>query len=234
MMIACAHAVVTSSFAAEKAKPAASAYADQTSLIAYQAVVSQLMEHPERLNGVAMKVRYQIDPQGRVHNVHTISKSPNRWAEETVRRALSSVKFPPPSRKVFEELGTQWVTAETQLGPIRSEAIGPKSTSGASVKSRTQAYVSRASTILRTALFAELAKHPERISGTVGVTLRVDRQGRVQVLKLLSSTSNRWMQQTTNRVIHAVRLPPIPQQVAAEQRHDWVEFQVEWDFERHE
>jgi TonB family protein len=214
-------------FAAEKAKPAADAYANQTSLIAYQAVVSQLKQHPERLNGVFMKLKFQIDPQGRVHNVKIISRKPNRWAEETARHALNAVKFPPASKKVFEELGTNWVNAEAQLGPIRIERGG----SGTRMPA-TEAYVEQVGTIVRNALIPELARYPDRLSGAVRVAMRIDRRGHIDDLKIVSTKSNRWVKDTATRVVHTLKLPEVPREVAAEQGRDWVDFQAEWSFER--
>ncbi|PYI70362.1 MAG: hypothetical protein DMF02_09030, partial [Verrucomicrobia bacterium] len=75
-------------------------------------------------------------------------------------------------------------------------------------------------------------KHPERLSGKVKVALRLDRGGHVQVQKVLSSTSNQWVQDTTLRIVRTVKLPAMPKQVVAEQSHDWVDFQAEWSFER--
>jgi len=96
----------------------------------------------------------------------------------------------------------------------------------------TESYLSRVGTIIFDTLGAELNKHPERLSGKVKVALRLDRGGHVQVQKILSSTSNQWVQDTTLRIVRTVKLPAMPKQVVAEQSHDWVDFQAEWSFER--
>lgn len=96
----------------------------------------------------------------------------------------------------------------------------------------TESYLSRVGTIIFDTLGGELNKHPERLSGKVKVALRLDRGGHVQVQKILSSTSNQWVQDTALRVVRTVKLPPMPKQVVAEQNHDWVDFQAEWSFER--
>ena len=98
----------------------------------------------------------------------------------------------------------------------------------------TEAYFSRVGTIIFNTFVPELAKHPERLSGVVRVALRLDRQGRVQVQKVISTTANRWVQDTALRVVRTVKLPPMPKEVAAEQGHDWADFQAEWSFERHD
>lgn len=65
----------------------------------------------------------------------------------------------------------------------------------------TESYLSRVGTIIFGTLGAELNKHPERLSGKVKAALRLDRGGHVQVQKILSSTSNQWVQDTTLRVV---------------------------------
>jgi TonB family protein len=96
----------------------------------------------------------------------------------------------------------------------------------------TESYLSRVGTIIFDTLGAELNKHPERLSGKVKVALRLDRGGQVKVQKILSSTSNQWVQDTALRVVRTVKLPQMPKEVPAEQSHDWVDFQAEWTFER--
>jgi len=91
----------------------------------------------------------------------------------------------------------------------------------------TEAYFSRVGTIIFNTLVPELAKHPERLSGAVRVGLRIDRQGHVHVEKVISTTSNRWVKDTATRVVRTVKLPPMPKEVAAEQGHDWADFQAE-------
>ncbi len=100
---------------AEKPKRAATAYAGQTSGIAREAVVSQLLKHPERVHHVVMTLQFEIDERGRIHNVKIISHIRNAWAEDTARRALSALKLPPPSKQVFEELGTATVHVQAEL-----------------------------------------------------------------------------------------------------------------------
>jgi hypothetical protein len=104
------------SFQRNLPKPAAYAYQTQISGIARQTIVSELTKYPDRANGISMKVIFEIERSGRVHVLQVLCRPPNRWAEETVRRALSVRKFPPPSKKVLEELGTQRVHVEVGFG----------------------------------------------------------------------------------------------------------------------
>ena len=105
---------------------------------------------------------------------------------------------------------------------------------GAPPQPATEAYFSRVGNIIFHALLPELAKYPERLSGAIRVALRIDRRGGIQVQKIVSTTSNRCVQDTLLHVVRTVKLPPMPKQVVAEQGHDWVDFQDQWSFERHD
>jgi TonB family protein len=99
----------------------------------------------------------------------------------------------------------------------------------------TELYFGRVGTIILKALAPEWAKHLERLSGKLRVSLFIDRQGHIQSPKIVSSTSNRWVQDTALRVVRTVNLPPMPKQVIVEQGHEPVHFEIEWGpFERHD
>jgi TonB family protein len=105
--------------------------------------------------------------------------------------------------------------------------------SGAAAETRlpaTALYQSQVSAIASQAVIPEFAKHRERLKGSVKVTFRLDRQGRVKDLKVVSTNSNPWVQETATRMIRAAKFPPIPRTVIAEQGHDWVDVEVEWSF----
>jgi hypothetical protein len=97
-----------------------------------------------------------------------------------------------------------------------------------------EAYFSRVGTLIFNALVPELSKHPERLSGAVKVALLIDRKGHIQIEKVVSTTSNAWVQATALRVVRALKLPPMPEKVITEQGHEQVDFQAEWSFERHD
>jgi TonB family protein len=97
----------------------------------------------------------------------------------------------------------------------------------------TEAYFGRIGTIIFNSLASQLAPHPERLSGAIRVSLLIDRRGHVQVQKVVSSTANRWVQDTALRVVRSVKLPPMPKQVIAEQKQEPVHFEAEWTFEYH-
>jgi TonB family protein len=98
----------------------------------------------------------------------------------------------------------------------------------------TEAYFSRVGTIIFKTLVPQLAKRYDLLNGKVRVSLLIDRQGHIQVQKVISSTSNRWVQDTALRVVRTVKLPPMPKQVIVEQGHEPVHFEAEWSLERHD
>jgi TonB family protein len=105
---------------------------------------------------------------------------------------------------------------------------------GAPPQPATEAYFSRVSTTILKSLAPEFAKHYDRLNGALRVALLIDRQGHIQVQKVVSSTSNRWVQDTALRVVRSVKLLPLPKQVIAEQGHEPLHFEVEWTLERHD
>ena len=105
--------------------------------------------------------------------------------------------------------------------------------SGATAETRlptTSVYQSQVSAIAFQAVVPEFTKHRERLKGSVKVTFRLDRQGRVKGLKVVSTNSNPWVQETATRMIRVAKFPPIPKKVIAEQGHDWVDVEAEWSF----
>jgi hypothetical protein len=99
----------------------------------------------------------------------------------------------------------------------------------------TEAYFGRVGTLILNALAPEWAKHIERLSGKLRVSMYINRQGHIQSPKVVSTTSNRWVEDTALRVLRTVKLPQMPKQVIVEQGHDSVHFQIEWGpFERHD
>jgi TonB family protein len=67
----------------------------------------------------------------------------------------------------------------------------------------------------------------------VKFSFRLDRSGHVTRLKVSSSTSNRFVEQTTIQMICATKFPPIPKKVIAEQGHDYADVDSEINIDRH-
>jgi TonB family protein len=102
--------------------------------------------------------------------------------------------------------------------------------SGEQSRPVSEAYLHRVSSIILNTLGPQLQKHPERLTGLVKVALRIDRQGKIHIQKVVSTSPNRWMQNTALHVLRTVKLPPMPKEVVAEQGHEWIEFQADWSF----
>ncbi len=100
---------------AQDANALARAYALQATDIARQALLSELVKHPERVHHVSITFSLQIDEGGRPHNVKIVSKTHNPWATETARRALTAAKFPPIPKKVFQAYGTDLVNIQADF-----------------------------------------------------------------------------------------------------------------------
>jgi hypothetical protein len=109
MSLVCFHAVA---HAAGK-KPATDAYVERISGTVNRLIDSELSKHPERLNDVSIKLRYDVDRRGRVQNVEIISAKPDRWAANTIARVLKATTFPPFPKDVLQEMaGADHIEAE--------------------------------------------------------------------------------------------------------------------------
>src|SRR5260370_20383440 len=101
------------------------------------------------------------------------------------------------------------------------------------LRSATFSYQSQINTIVLQAVVPELARHFNLLrAGSVKFSFRLDRRGRLSRLRVTSSTSNRFVEQTTVEMIRATRFPPIPKTVIAEQGHDFVDVDSEIDLNR--
>ena len=78
---------------------------------------------------------------------------------------------------------------------------------GAPPQPATKAYFDRVGAIILKALGPELAKHRERLGGALKVSLFINRQGHIQSPKIISTTSNRWVQDTALHVVRSVKRP---------------------------
>src|SRR5215470_17210712 len=94
---------------------AGKAYTLQATAVARQVVLAELVKHPERIHRMSMKCTFQLDRQGRPHNVKVVSNPHNQWAEETARRALAAAKFPPLPETVIKQSGSDLASIEYQL-----------------------------------------------------------------------------------------------------------------------
>ncbi len=96
----------------EKAKPASSAYVAQVIQIEEHHIIPALQKDVQRWGTNTIRVLYQIDRSGQIHNLRILCKKPNPWAEETIRRALKGVNFPPIPTNVLKEVHSDQVDIE--------------------------------------------------------------------------------------------------------------------------
>jgi len=101
--------------ASEKGTPASSAYAAQVFEIEQRAVIPALQKDVKRWGKNSIRVIYEVDRSGQIHNLRIFPKKPNPWAEETIRRALNTVKFPPVPTKVLNEVHSDRVHIENDI-----------------------------------------------------------------------------------------------------------------------
>ncbi len=200
----CFHATVQ---AGEKSSPI-DAYNDRLAEIAKRALDTELLKHPERINGVSMKLRYTVDRDGRVHNVKVISRTPDRWAEKTAARVLAATKFPPIPMDVQLQVGAGHVDAEAAVG-YNAEAPAPS-------KEQDSAYYRynmRVHKLLQDDLMLDFhaSHHLE-----VDYEFYLDRQGHVTSIKVHAKAGGQWAEQIVARAIRGLKCPPIPPKVFKE------------------
>src|ERR1700694_4538166 len=80
-------------------------YEALTGKTADRAIESALDKEPARWKKISIKVRCNVTDDGRLRDVRITSKIPNRWAEETVRRVLLSLRLPPVPKEIVATLG---------------------------------------------------------------------------------------------------------------------------------
>ena len=106
---------------AQDANALAKAYAVQATDVARQVLLSEYVKHPERVHHVSITFSFQIDAQGRPHNVKIVSKTRNPWAADVARRALTGAKFPSIPKKVFQAFGTDVVNIQADFDADASQ-----------------------------------------------------------------------------------------------------------------
>jgi hypothetical protein len=76
-------------------------YQARVEKLSHDAVFADLEKHPERWDKLSMKLKFRIDPSGRIHDIQILSGFPNQWAEQTVRHALTELRLPPVPEQVM-------------------------------------------------------------------------------------------------------------------------------------
>lgn len=80
-----------------------------------------------------------------------------------------------------------------------------------------KAYTTQAGTMAIKAIASELNRHPDRASEIrLDLSFQVDLRGRVHNAKVVSSKPDQWSQDTARRILAGLKLPPVPEKLAAE------------------
>lgn len=204
----CFHAAAQ---AAEKSS-ATAAYNERLAEIAKQALDGELLKHPERLNGVSMKLRYAVDRDGRVHNVKVVSRTPDRWAEKTAARVLAATKFPPIPIDVKLEVGAGYVEAQAEVS-YRFDTPQARTTEN-SDKSPYYRYNMLVHKMLEEDVIPAFSTPSHRLE--VDYEFYLDARGRVVSLKTHPKAGGHWAEQIIAGSIRRLKFPPVPPQVFKE------------------
>ena len=95
-----------------------------------------------------------------------------------------------------------------------------------------RAYTTQATDVARRVVLAELVKHPERIHRmSMKCTFQLDRQGHPHNVKVVSSTHNRWAEDTARRALAAAKFPPLPKSVIEQSGSDRANFDYQLDLD---
>lgn len=100
------------------------------------------------------------------------------------------------------------------------------------LKDSAQTNYTRYYTLVNSTVMRELA--PELVSrldlldqGSLHMTFRVSRDGKISNIKVTATGRNQFAQQTAVRVIRSLRLPAIPTGVIGKGGHAWMDIQID-------
>jgi TonB family protein len=95
-----------------------------------------------------------------------------------------------------------------------------------------RAYTLQATEVARRVILAELVKHPERIHRmSMKCTFQLDKQGHPHNVKVVSSTHNRWAEETARRALAAAKFPPLPKSVIQQSGSDLASLDYQLDLD---
>lgn len=95
-----------------------------------------------------------------------------------------------------------------------------------------RAYTAQATEVARKVVLAELVKHPERIHRmTMKCTFQVDKQGHPHNVKVVSSTHNRWAEETARRALATAKFPPLPKSLIQQSGSDLASLDYQLDLD---
>jgi hypothetical protein len=188
--------------------PSADAYNELLKAIANKALHSALMKHPDRFNGVAMKVHYVVDRDGHVHNVKVMSRTHDSSAEKIVADALAAITFPPIPIDAQLEVGSGYFELEAEV-TLAADAL-------TALKIETPTaydYNMRVHHILQDDVTPSFhaPHHPE-----VDYEFYLNSQGYVTSMKVHAKAGGQSAEPIISRSIRRIKCPPIPPKVFKE------------------
>ena len=196
--VMCFHALA---LAAVKS-PSADAYNERLKAIANKALHSALMKHPDRLNGVTMKIHYVVDRDGHVHNVKVMSRTHDSSAEKIVADALAAITFPPIPIDAQLEVGSGYFEVEAEV-TLAADALTASKIETPTVYD----YNMRVHHILQDDL-APSFHAPHHLE--VDYEFYLNSQGHVTSMKVHAKAGGQSAEQIISRSIRRIKCPPIP------------------------
>jgi len=188
--------------------PAAEAYNERLKTIANKALHSALMKHPDRLNGVAMKIHYAVDRDGHVHNVKVMSRTHDSSAEKIIADALAAITFPPIPIDAQLEVGAGYLELEAEV-TLAADAL-----TASKIETPTAYdYNMRVHHILQDDVTPSFHA-PHHLE--VDYEFYLNSQGQVASMKVHAKAGGQSAEQIIARSIRRIKCPPIPPKVFKE------------------
>jgi outer membrane biosynthesis protein TonB len=97
----------------------------------------------------------------------------------------------------------------------------------AALQSMIDAYIAQVGEMAGNALMPELAKHRELVKGTTKFSFRLDPAGHPSHIEAISAPRNKFVEQTTLRVIRRMTFPAIPKKILQDGGFEYLEFRTE-------
>jgi hypothetical protein len=188
--------------------PAADAYNERLKTIANKALHSALMKHPDRLNGVAMKIHYSVDRDGHVHNVKVMSRTHDSSAENIVADALAATTFPPIPIDAQIEVGAGYFEVEAEV-TLAADALTASKIEAPTAYD----YNMRVHHILQDDVGPSFHA-PHHLE--VDYEFYLNSQGHVTSMRVHAKAGGQSAEQIISRSIHRIKCPPIPPKVFKE------------------
>lgn len=189
-------------------KSSANAYNERLRKIVQKALDSALAKHPDRLNGVALKVHYVVDRDGHVHNVKVMSRTHDSSAEKIVADSVAAITFPPIPIDVQLEVGAAYIEVDADV-TLAADAL----TASKFETPTAYDYNMRVHHILQDDVRPSF-HGPHRLE--VDYEFYLNSQGHVTSMKIQAKAGGRSAEQIIERSIRRIKCPPIPAKVFKE------------------